>query len=381
MYTVKIATDKEFEKSRDAWNSLAALMPIPSIFCTWEWIYTWWEQFGGNYKPLILFVYEDSELKGILPLASYNICLSRECTVGRVLTYCGCRELYPDHLDVIASKENAKVCIEALCNFLHSEYREWDVLDLRLFAEGSNFITWAKQDRAEYSNGLCFNVRQDSYAYFIPLHGNFEDFVNTLDSKQRYNLKSRKKKLEAQGFLYESCDPLAKPEAFDTLFAIHANRSSRKKIRSTFNDAAIIEFHKALSKRINNSGWISMRFLRNEKDVIAASYNFNYQGRIFSYQKGMDAKWERFGPGKAIVFEAIKEAFQNGNTEYNFLQGSEEYKSGWTKDGRPLFTVTLYNKTINGMISNILYRIKCSAKKLFRSAGLPNQTAYVAKKS
>ncbi len=363
MYTVRIATQKEFEESREIWNRLAATMPLPSVFCTWEWIYTWWEHFGTNYKPLILFVYDDTELKGILPLASYNSCLNRECTAGRILTYCGTRELFPDHLDVITSKENAKPCIDALYAFLVSEYKDWDVSDLRLFAEESNLISWAEHNLPKGNRGISLSIRKDSFAYYIPLSGCFEDFVNTLDSKQRYNLKSRKKKLEAQGFGYKACDPLSEPGAFDALFAIHANRSSRKKIHSTFQDTAILEFHKALSKRISNSGWISLRFLRNEKDIIAASYNFNYQGRVFSYQKGMDAKWERFGPGKAIVFDAIKEAFENGNTEYNFLQGNEEYKSGWTKEGRPLFTVLLYNNTLSGKISRALSLTKNFIKK------------------
>ena len=69
MYKVKVATLKEFQESREIWNDFILKMNIPSIFCTWEWIYTWWEHFGKNYELLILFIYHGDRIKGIFPLA------------------------------------------------------------------------------------------------------------------------------------------------------------------------------------------------------------------------------------------------------------------------------------------------------------------------
>jgi len=365
MLTVKIATIKEFEKSKEVWNKLASRMPLPSIFCTWEWVYTWWEHFGANYEPLILFVYKNSELTGILPLASRRTLFDREeWAIGRMLTYCGSRELYPDHLDVITAQEHAEPCIDALGSFLSSSYRNWDVCNLGLSVKESNLISWFSKRNGSKIYGLDSTARQASFAYFIPITGRFEDYINTFDAKQRYNLRSRKNKLEKLGFAYGPCDPLKEPQGFDTLFEIHALRSRKKNIQSTFSSVDIREFHKSLAKRINNSGWLSLRFLKSEKDVIAASYNFNYQGRVFSYQKGMDPKWEQYGPGKAIVYEAIKEAFLTGSKEYNFLRGNEEYKSGWARECRPLFTVTMYNSTVGGKTTSGLLKLRNFLKKV-----------------
>jgi hypothetical protein len=363
MYTVKIATIDEFRSSRDAWNNLASSIPIPSIFCTWEWIYTWWEHFGASYKPLILFVCKGSELTGILPLALYETFLNRECVAGRILTYCGSRELYPDHLDVITTPENAEPCIDAIYRFLSSEYLYWDVCDLKLLAEGSNLISWVGKARQTKNFKLDTKMKESSFARFIPLKGSFEDYINSFDTRQRYNLRSRRKKIEQQGFSYKSCDPLLESKGLDKLFEIHALRSKKKKIQSTFVDAGILEFHKSLAKRINDQGWISLRFLKNDNQIIAASYNFIYLGRVFSYQKGMDPHWERYGPGKAIVYEAIREAFESGSHEYNFLQGNEGYKSGWTGKKRILFTMTIFNNTLGGIFSKGLQNSKDIIKR------------------
>jgi CelD/BcsL family acetyltransferase involved in cellulose biosynthesis len=299
-----------------------------------------------------------------LPLAFHKTLLNREGVTGRVLTYCGSRELYPDHLDVITAQENAEQCIDALCRFLTLEYRDWDVCNLKLFAEESNLVKWLNGNQKKDTLRFDSMTQKSSFAHYIPIHGSFQEYINTFDTKQKYNFRSRNKKLEQQGFMYNPCDPMMETKGFDMLFEIHALRAKKKRIESTFKDAAIIEFHKSLSKRINHSGWLSLRFLSNEKDIIAASYNFNYEGRVFSYQKGMDPKWERYGPGKAIVYEAIKEAFLNGYKEYNFLHGNEEYKADWTQTKRLLLDIIIYNRTFNAFISKTLLHVKMTLKKI-----------------
>src|SRR3972149_5756027 len=140
MYKVKIATIKEFNECKDIWNKLALSINIPSIFCTWEWIYTWWEHFGEKYEPLILFIYKDTELFGILPLVSRKAIFKNGWLTGGILSYCGSNELYPDHLDIICAKEDAEQCVQAVLNFLSSEYKDWDVLNISLFSEESNLM-------------------------------------------------------------------------------------------------------------------------------------------------------------------------------------------------------------------------------------------------
>jgi hypothetical protein len=156
MYKVKVLDIKEFQQTKDVWNNLVLAMNIPSIFCTWEWIYTWWEHFGRDYEPVILFVYKDAELVGILPLA-YHKTLNG-ALFSRKLSYCGSMELYPDHLDIICSKEDAEQCLDAVFEFLKSEFKDWNVLDVSLLSEGSNIISYL--ERNDFS--LSTNLKQAS---------------------------------------------------------------------------------------------------------------------------------------------------------------------------------------------------------------------------
>jgi CelD/BcsL family acetyltransferase involved in cellulose biosynthesis len=353
-YTVKVADLQTMKASKDVWNRLAASMPVPSIFCTWEWIYTWWEHFGKSYDPVLLFVYKGSELKAILPLAAQMTVSRNGWKAGRILSYCSSAELYPDHLDIISSEQDADHCIDAIVHYLSQKKIPWDACHLDQLVEGGSLTEWCRKRQMLEDLHLHSTMERASVANYITLKGTFEDFVNSFDKKQRYNLRSRKKKLEEQGFHYKTSDSSPINESLNTLFELHRKRAQQKGIKSTFCEKAIFEFHKSLIHRIDKNGWVSLRFIGNEKEIIAASYNFVYEGRVFSYQKGMDAKWERYGPGKAIVYDAIQESFFNGLKEYNFLQGGEEYKSDWTNENRNLFTLTIYNNSPFGTLSKAL---------------------------
>lgn len=346
MYKVKIVTIKGFKESKDAWNRLALAMNLPSIFCTWEWIYTWWEHFGRDYEPVILFVYKDAELVGILPLA-YHKTLNG-ALIGRKLSYCGSMELYPDHLDIICSKEDAEQCLDAVFEFLRSEYKEWDVLDVSLLSEGSNIISYLK--RKVFF--LSANLKQASAAPFIKISGSFDDYLNTFKSKKRYDLKKKQRRLYEQGFKYTAFDNISQDnDGLRMLFDLHKQRAKKKNILSTFQGEHIFEFHNTFSQRINKNDWLWLRFIRNEEKIISAFYGFAFGGHLFYYQLGIDPEWESYSPGTVLFYEVINEAFSKGLKEFDFLRGSEEYKNRWTHECRALFTASIYNKTI---IANLI---------------------------
>jgi CelD/BcsL family acetyltransferase involved in cellulose biosynthesis len=363
MYTISIANLNEFRESREAWNGLARRMHFPSIFCTWEWIYTWWEHFGEAYDPLILFIRNGSELAGILPLA-----LGRSATgdwlKGRTLTYCGSNELYPDHLDIICAPQEADACLDAVLDFLTDDYTDWEVLKLSALADDSRIMARLTTSAVP----LQWESRRISAARFIPLSGSFDNYLNTFDKKQRYNLRSRRKKLlEQHDMRYVVCDSPRYAEGLNTLFRLHSLRAEKKKIVSSFSGDRIVRYHNALVGRLEPSA-VWLRWLECDGAPIAAAYNFEFEGCVFSYQKGFDPAWERFGPGMVIVYEAIQEAFARGYHEYNFLRGGEEYKDTWTPHSRALLHCNIYNSTIRGGLTmastRSLHSVKQCIKKL-----------------
>jgi hypothetical protein len=363
MYEARLATLDEFLGSRDAWDELALSMKYPTIFCSWEWIYTWWEHFGAGYNPVIVLVHDGAVLKGILPLFGRTTLLEGGWLSGRVLFYGGSTEVYPDHLDVICAAADAQACMTAISGFLSTSYRDWDVIRLSLIAEDSTLAGWMRDGKFPFRT---FG-QQVTVAPYIPLTESFERYIGQLDKKTRYNIRSRRKKLfEQHGVRYVVCGPGEEKQGLSALFELHELRARKKGITSTFEGGKIMAFHEGLIERVRDKGWVSLSLLKNATDTIAASYNFMFGNRAFSYQKGNHPAWGQYGPGSVILHECINDAFSRGFEEYNLLQGNEAYKQDWTSRARTLLTGHIFNSTAAGRLSFAGLRMKERLKRIIR---------------
>ena len=368
MYKAKIATLDEFRICREAWDNLALSMRFPTVFCTWEWIHTWWEHFGAKNTLAIVFIYDDTELKGILPLFVYRTLFKGGWLTGRILSYCGTTDVYPDHLDIICASHDTEECMAAVESFLSTQYRAWDVIQLPLITEDSALASWTRTGGFPFKVG----INEASVAPYIPLTEDFERYIGRLDKKTRYNVRSRRKKLYDQHrFEYVICGAGEEKEGLEAIFHLHELRAKKKGITSTFEGGKIRAFHDSLIDRVRDKGWISLSLLRNETDTIAASYNFMFGNRVFSYQKGNHPAWGQFGPGSVILHECIQDAFSRGFEEYNLLQGNEAYKYDWTLQARPLLTANIFNSTVNGRLSLGGFYLKQRIKGMVKPARKP----------
>lgn len=368
MYKAKIATLDEFRSSREAWNNLALSMRFPTVFCTWEWIHTWWEHFGANNTLAIILIYDDTELKGIFPLFVYRALFKGGWLTGRILSYCGTTDVYPDHLDIICASHDTEECMATVERFLSTQYRAWDVIHLPLITADSALASWTRTGEFPFKVG----INEASVAPFIPLTEDFERYIGRLDKKTRYNVRSRRKKLyEQHQFQYVTCDAGAEKQGLNALFDLHELRAKKKGITSTFEGMRIRAFHDDIIDKMRDKGWVSLSLLRNETDTIAASYNFLFGNRVFSYQKGSHPAWGQYGPGSVILHECINDAFSRGFEEYNLLQGNEAYKYDWTSQVRPLLTANIFNSTIGGRLSLRGFHMKQRLKNMVKSVRKP----------
>ena len=350
MYIVTPASIEEFQQSEEAWGALTAAMPYPTVFCSWEWIYSWWEHFGHEREPCVLFIRRNGQLVGVLPLFSQRQWLRRDGKLGRILGYCGVPELFPDPLDIIASAADAGACIAARLEYLRAHCSDWDVLHLRFVAPESALL----RDVAF----KAIEPEQVSAAPYIPIAGSYEDYLLTLSSNERSNVRRRRRKMiEAKGVRYTDFVGEDQQDVLRQLFDLHERRAGQKNMHSTFSGPGIRAFHADLLRRLDRRH-VWLRGLQQESNVVALFYGFAMGGRISYYQLGYDPEWSESSPGSVLLQETIREAFEGGYSEYNFLQGDEGFKYRWTSHARPLYALDLYNRTYRGRISRILTTAK-----------------------
>ncbi len=347
MLRIEIADPVEVGRRREAWNRLVEKMARPSIFCTWEWIYNWWKHLGQGHEPLFFFFYRNDDLIGILPLVLRRLCMEDAVLGGRILAYCGSLDLHADHLDVIAAPGDASECMDRFIAYLESEYRNWDVVHFSHVAEDSRILEWA-QHRAPVG---AVNIKAVSAAACIPLAQTYADFEKTMRGDKRRDLNRLKRVLyDNLGVTYRPYQPETTPDGVRILFDLHARRAQRKGIQSSFEGERLVGFHEDVVKHMYPLGWVRLRFLYDGDRAVAANYCFDYRGRFFGYQQGLDPDWEQRSVGNVLLLELIREACDAGITEFDLLRGARGYKSHWTSFSRELSNIDIYNDTMRAQM-------------------------------
>lgn len=342
MYLVKIATIEDIQNSKNHWNELAAQMPLPSIFCTWEWIYTWWEHFGKSYNPLILFVFKGNELKGILPLAYLK---KSNLFRGRILNYCGSIELFPDHLDVISSKDDVEECILAILQFLTCDYTAWDVLQICHLSENSKLIDVLSNNKKPH------DIKKISVSPYISLNEGFDGYLRQFTKKHFERLHRLRNRLHGKfNVQFNVCNNgmIETESALEDLFELHLARKESAGMASTFSSNAIHNFHYDFVKRVREKGWIRLISLKKDNHAIAVGYGFIIGKRFNYFQSGLDPSWEKHSVGSILLMEIIENACSDGCVEIDLLRGDEAYKSKWTQTSRNLYLLKFYNENLGG---------------------------------
>lgn len=348
------ATDREFQDSRLPWNRLVSTMRFPSPFCSWEWIDTWWKQFGKEHELVPLFIYRDGDLCGILPLFKRRPTTASQWLMGAMLDYCGATEVYPDHLDIICAPEDAPACIEAAFDFLREQQSGWAWVRLPMLAQDSELLRVLDVARGTLPVAIC----QASVAPYVTLTSRFEDCLTGLRSKERRKIRVQGKRLFEKGEVrYEAFGPTELEVGLRALFKLHARRADAKGITSTFVSSTVFEFHRTLLQRMDPNDVI-LRCLKDRTGVIAVLYGFRCGDRIFYYQLGYDPEWSWAYPGIVLITETIREACATGCREYNFCQGDESYKYTFTRQSRALFNCHVYNTTLSGRVAHGAFRLR-----------------------
>jgi CelD/BcsL family acetyltransferase involved in cellulose biosynthesis len=345
-YAVEVAGIEVLRSSKAEWNALVASMRYATVFCNWEWICTWWEHFGTGRDLRVLMIRRNGRLKGVLPLFSEWRFFGRDGRVGRALGYCGATDLHPDPLDIISAPADAGECFDAALDYLWNSAKDWDVLHFRFLTEDSDLL-----------RGLTGASRGDvaaktiSKAPYILITGTYENYLRGLSGNERSKIgRCRRKLMDGQGAIYTDLASEDKQRILQILLDLHRKRAAEKKIQSSFARTDVIAFHRDLLNRMDPSQ-VWLRGLRRGDEVIAVFYGYALGGRVFYYQLGHSPEWGAFSPGTVLLHETIREAFERGYTEYNLLQGEEDYKYRWTGQIRQLYAVDMFNRSLCGRLS------------------------------
>lgn len=326
----------------DEWNELLAHSRFDTIFMTYEWQTTWWQQLGTGELWIVAFREPtDGTLVGIAPLFLAHMDTERKRNAA-VFHVVGCTEV-SDYIDVIVRKGHEERIYRSLCDWLQSDQAPpWDVFDLCNLPEDSLSYTLLPTIAAEH--GMETEVRQEDLAPYIPLPRRYEDYLaHLVDKKQRHEIRRKQRRVEREAdvqFYLVGPEQDLQEELTDFIALQQMSHPDKEE----FMTPQMQRFFRALARRMFDADWLRLAFLTLDGRKAATLFAFEYKGSMLLYNSGFDpGDVAAYSPGWVLLAYMIQYSIAIGMRVFDFLQGDEEYKYRFGSQDYRVMRMLMYN--------------------------------------
>ncbi|HEY5901067.1 MAG TPA: GNAT family N-acetyltransferase [Anaerolineales bacterium] len=319
----------DFEKHADfssidpqEWNALAAEGVSDVPFLRHEYLKAWWGTRGGGEWPqaelALISAREGGRLVGIAPLfkAEYE---------GRSsLLLLGSIEI-SDYLDLIVREADLEPFLSALLDYLDMEpsLAGWQGLDWYNVPEGSPTLPALRRLAEKRGWSYTEEVYRPTPAIVLP--GGFEAYLATVEKKQRHEIRRKVRRAEESGRgvrWYRVTDAGTLDAEMESLFRLMENDPAK----AQFLTPAMREQMRLTAHLAFENDWLWLAFLEIDGQKAACAFNFDYCGRLWGYNSGVDRRFMELSPGWVLLAYVLQWAADNGRSEFDFMRGGEEYK-------------------------------------------------------
>lgn len=275
------------------------------------WLSAWWPIADGDWLPYILSVYHQGQLAGIAPLMRK----------GHQVRLIGDADVC-DHLDVVVAPQHAHAFGRSLLDRLARDgVRELVLSPVR---QDSSVMTHLIPVAEEWGARVSCNRSAQLYAMSLP--DSWEAYLQGLSGKERHEIRRKLRRIDRAGRVTLRCirhaaEVVAAMETFLTLF--RANRTDK----AAFMTDTMTAFFLRLAANLAASDLLKLYFLDLDDRPVAATLCIDDRSTVYLYNNGYDAAFGSLSIGLMSKVLTIKASIGDGRQVYDFLKGSETYKS------------------------------------------------------
>lgn len=310
--------DEGFHALRNEWNRLLQRSAYDTLFLTWEWQTTWWENLGRGELCLIAWHEADGSLVGIAPLFLERV--NGQPTFAIV----GCHEV-SDYLNLIIAPDHEEAVCSDLAAWLDGpESPDWELAHLCSLPE----ISPVHRRLAGFmrQRGYFVQIEEEDVCPVIPLPATWEDYLAGLNKHQRHEVRRKMRHIQqdADHRWYIVGDEHDLQSEMDRYIELHQKSAQEKE---AFMDEAMKRFFHRMAEAMQAAGWLQLAFIEVNGTRAATMLNFDYGDRILVYNSGYDPSvYGPLSPGIVLLTYCIQHAIAAGRQWFDFLQGDEAYK-------------------------------------------------------
>lgn len=291
------------------WRALVAEGPNATPFQTWEWQSTWYRHYGHGKKPIAFALFEADDLVALMTFV-------KSTRAWRTLRSLGVGP--SDYLHPLIRSGAEAQSEQALAEFL-TTLKGVDLIDLQQ----------VRETQTAFHGCGCLAPIEQASCLVLDLPSTYEEYLATLGKSLRYDVRKLDKTLFKGGrAVIEQVPQDRLQEGFDTFLAQHRARWRDRKLPGAFVGRSTA-FHREWIENGAKRGWVDLKLLRLDGQVIGAIYAMSLGETVYYYQAGFDPGNSSVSPGSLLVADTIRTAIEEGRKHFDFMRGDEPYKRRW----------------------------------------------------
>ncbi len=305
------------------WNALLDVSVTHVPFLRYEYLEAWWQTRGGGEWPshselAIVTAHQDGKLVGIAPLFQAE---NRQKQPALLLL--GSIEV-SDYLDLIVRPADLANFTRELLPFLEqADLLPWRSLDLYNLFETSP--TLAALEAAATTQGWSYNCTVLQQAPYIRLPGDWETYLAGIDKKQRHEIRRKLRRAAEVGDAMKlrfAADPDRLDDDIEGFMGLMAQDPEK----AAFLTPLMREHMQRVTKCAFEKRCLQLAFLEINGQKAAAYLSFDYLGRMWVYNSGIDQTFSEYSPGWVLLGYLLQWANEQKRSEFDFMRGDEDYK-------------------------------------------------------
>lgn len=300
---------------RRGWHELVEADPAGTFFHTPAYLKLYWEEFGEQPDHLLLAFAEGDDGTQVGACAFERI--------GETLRFLGGTEV-TDYMGPVGLPERHDAMAKELWTALLTR-DDWRDADLRGLPEDQPWFGLLRD--AANAAGLSVEETDDQngVAPFLLLPATWDEYLATLTSKYRHEIKRKARKLteEAGEFRIVSADGDTLIPLLDRFVELHRMSEGPKGV---FMVPGMEIFFRRLGEAFCADGIFRLTFIEVGGQLAAGTIGFVWGGTSYLYNSAFDRSWGNLAPGMVLVAEDIRLAIEDGCSGFDLLKGDYAYK-------------------------------------------------------
>ena len=170
-----------------------------------------------------------------------------------------------------------------------------------------------------------YDCQPDDVSVEMDLPTTWDDYLATLDKKQRHEVRRKLRRLSEAGEVdYQlEKDSTVIGNSINGFFRMFTESRQDK---SDFLTPRMEAFFRSLVSTLAESGILRLGILELDKLPVAMIVCFDYNNCLYLYNSGVDPRYDSLSVGLLSKALTVKESIEEGKQRFDFLKGSEGYK-------------------------------------------------------